>query len=79
MMKELGVALRNMRELIASCEPCPEKDRMQARFDLTVERLKDYPRRVAMQAPFADAKEAERVLRDEMEFVLAPMDAPLLH
>jgi hypothetical protein len=79
MMKELGVALRNMRDLIASCEPCPEKVAMQARFDLMVKRLKDYPRRVAVQAPFADAKEAEKVLRDEMEFVLAAMDAPLPH
>jgi hypothetical protein len=78
-MKEAGRALRQMQELIASCEPCPEKDRMQARFDLTVERLKDYPRRVAAQAPFATGAEAEAVLRDEMEFVLAAMDAPLPH
>jgi hypothetical protein len=43
MMKELGVALRNMRDLIASCEPCPEKVAMQVRFDLMVERLKGLP------------------------------------
>jgi hypothetical protein len=71
MMKELGVALCNMREVIASCEPCPEKDRMQARFDLMVERLKDIPRRVADRAPFATGAEAEAVMREELEFVLA--------
>jgi hypothetical protein len=44
---------------------------MQARLDLVVQRLRDCPGRVADRAPFATAAEAEAVMREELEFVLA--------
>jgi hypothetical protein len=73
-MKDIGRMHRQMQELIATAEPCPEKDRMQARFDMMIARLRDYPRRFADQAPFADRAEAEAVLTREMEYVLAAME-----
>jgi hypothetical protein len=76
-MREAGRALAHLQEAIRMCEPCPERDEMQARFDLTLARLKDSPRRIAMQGPFATAEEAEQVMRDEMEYVLAAFEAPL--
>jgi hypothetical protein len=41
---------------------------------MMIARLRDYPRRVADQAPFADRAEAEAVLTQEMEYVLAAME-----
>lgn len=73
MLIETGI-LRRMQSTIVAAEPGTEKDHMQARFDLMVQRLDDYPRRVADRGPFADRKAAESVLRDDIEFVLAAME-----
>jgi hypothetical protein len=70
-MKEVGRTLLAVKELIALCEPCKERDDMQARLDLMIARLRDYPRRVAARGPFATGAEAEAVMREELEFVLA--------
>ena len=75
MMKGVGI-LRELQATIAACEPCPEKDRAQGRFDLMVRRLEDCPRRVADRSPFATSAEAEVALREELEFALAAWEAP---
>jgi hypothetical protein len=76
MMKEDIGILREIQATIAACEPCLERDRMQARFDLMLRRLEDCPRRVADRAPFATSAEAEVALREELEFALAAWEAP---
>jgi hypothetical protein len=75
MMKDVAI-LRELQATITACEPCPERDRAQVRFDLMVRRLEDCPRRVADRSPFATGAEAEVVLREELEFALAAWEAP---
>jgi hypothetical protein len=74
---KIGI-LRELQDMINACEPCPERDQMQAQLDLVVERLKDSPRRVADRGPFATGAEAEIAMRAELEYALAAWEAPSL-
>jgi hypothetical protein len=73
--REIGKLMRVLLEGIRRMPRGAARDNRQRRFDAMVERLKTLPKRVALQAPFADCDDAASVLETEMEWVLSAFEA----
>jgi hypothetical protein len=63
-------AIRRMREAIQMLPPGAVRERYQARYDLVVQRIAEFPHRVAAQLHRASREECALVMRIETQRIL---------
>ena len=75
--KQIGKSLRRIQDMLAQCAPSIERDALQARFDLTIDRFRQVPDRVMMQFDantIADGVELDATYTFELLWALSALE-----
>jgi hypothetical protein len=75
--KMINAALKQVLDLIQRCEPGHGRDVLQARFDLTIDRIAQIPERVMLQfdaGTIGSNIEFDDVRRTELLWALDPLN-----